>query len=37
MLFDGKKGQLINNSINKIDSFKLLILVIIEFYKRKYK
>ena len=34
---DGKKGQLKNNSINKIDSFTLLILVIIEFYKRKYK
>ena len=37
MLFDGKKGQLINNSIHKIDSFTLLIMVIIEFYKRKYK
>ena len=36
-LFDGKKGQLISNSVNKIDSFALLILVIIEFYKRKYK
>ena len=29
--FDGKKGQLTNNSIHKIDSFTLLILVIIEF------
>ena len=29
--------MLINNSINKKDSFTLLILVIIEFYKRKYK
>ena len=37
MLFDGKKGQLINDSINKLDNFTLLILVIIEFYKRKYK
>ena len=37
MRFGGKKGQVINNSINKIDSFTLLILVIIEFYKRKYK
>ena len=35
--FDEKKGQLINNSKNKIDSFKLLILMIFEFYKRKYK
>ena len=33
MLFDGKKGQLINNTINKIDNFKLLILAMIEFYK----
>ena len=31
MLFDGKKGQLVNNS--KIDNSKLLILAIIEFYK----
>ena len=35
VLFDGKKGKLINKSINKTDSFTLLILVIIEFYKRK--
>ena len=35
MFFDGNNGQLINISIHKIDSFTLLILVIIEFYKRK--